>query len=88
MLEGREIPFVRCGRVAFVKRKTPLPFKFTNLSQSSNVCSSSGRLIAIEALLTKMSIFPYSSFALSARKQGPVVVEMSASTALSQGPIS
>ena len=65
-----------------MSRNVPLPFKFTSESQCSIVCSSSGRLIAMAALFTRISTLPNSWTAASMRVCGPERVDMSAQTAI------
>lgn len=65
-----------------MSKNVALQLRFNSESQCSKVCSSNGRLTAIPALLTRMSIFPYSATAASMSFWGPVVADKSASTAM------
>lgn len=83
MLTIRESLGERCGRTDCVRRKQPRPLRLTSLSQSANVCSSNGLLMAREALLTIMSMERLKwETVLSIRCLGPSTVEMSASMAM------
>lgn len=74
------LSLVRCGRLACVKRNVPRPFTLTSRSQSANVCSSNGLLIAKPAQFTTISILPHCDTAASTNLFGAEVVDISAST--------